>query len=153
MIEDIIKDKINETLGIDIFTNTRKIEYVDGRALFYFILREHFRYSFTKIGRLCGRYGQPKNHATVLHALRDFEIRLKYNPKFNDIIDNLIEHGTRLQQIRYAKENLNKLNERELKFLVKHLTQYDTRVKRKHHTRIQGVEEKSKERTLQGVHR
>ena len=153
MIEDIIKDKINETLGIDIFTNTRKIEYVDGRALFYFILREHFRYSFTKIGRLCGRYGQPKNHATVLHALRDFEIRLKYNPKFNDIIDNLIEHGTRLSHLKYAKENLNKLNERELKFLVKHLTQYDTRVKRKHHKGIQGVEEKSKERTLQGVHR
>ena len=153
MIEDIIKDKINETLGIDIFTNTRKIEYVDGRALFYFILREHFRYSFTKIGKLCGRYGQPKNHATVLHALRDFEIRLKYNPKFNDIIDNLIEHGTRLSHLKYAKENLNKLNDRELKFLVKHLTQYDTRVKRKHHKRVQGVEEKSKERTLQGVHR
>ena len=153
MIEDIIKDKINETLGIDIFTNTRKIEYVDGRALFYFILREHFRYSFSKIGRLCGRYGQPKNHATVLHALRDFEIRLKYNPKFNDIIDNLIEHGTRLSHLKYAKENLNKLNDRELKFLVKHLTQYDTRVKRKHHKRVQGVEEKSKERTLQGVHR
>ena len=153
MIEDIIKDKINETLGIDIFTNTRKIEYVDGRALFYFILREHFRYSFSKIGRLCGRYGQPKNHATDLHALRDIEIRLKYNPKFNDIIDNLIEHGTRLSHLKYAKENLNKLNDRELKFLVKHLTQYDTRVKRKHHKRVQGVEEKSKERTLQGVHR
>ena len=153
MIEDKIKDKINETLGIDIFRNTRKREYVDGRALFYFILREHFRYSFTKIGRLCGRYGQPKNHATVLHSLRDFEIRLKYNPKFNDIIDNLIEHGTRLSHLKYAKDNLNKLNEKELKFLVKHLTQYDTRVKRKHHTGIQGVEEKSKERTLQGVHR
>ena len=153
MIEDIIKDNINEILGIDIFRNTRKREYVDGRALFYFILREHFKYTYAQIGRLCGRYGCPKDHATVLHSLRDFEIRLKYNPKFNDIIDNLILQGTRLQQIRYAKDNLNKLNERELKFLVKHLTQYDTRVKRKHHTRIQGVEEKSKERTLQGVHR
>ena len=153
MIEDNIKDKINETLGIDIFKNTRKREHVDGRALFYFILREHFKYTYAQIGRLCGRYGVKKDHATVLHALKDFEIRLKYNPNFNDIIDNLILQGTRLQQIRYAKENLNKLNERELKFLVKHLTQYDTRVKRKHHTRIQGVEEKSKKRTLQGVHR
>jgi len=153
MIEDNIKDKINETLGINIFKNTREREYVDGRALFYYILRENFRYSFSRIGKICGRYGQAKNHATVLHALRDFEIRLKYNPKFNDIIDNLTEHGIRLTYLKYAKDNLNKLNERELKFLVKHLTQYDTRVKRKHHTRIQGVEKKSKKRTLQGVHR
>jgi len=153
MIEDNIKDKINETLGINIFKNTREREYVDGRALFYYILRENFRYSFSRIGKICGRYGQEKNHATVLHALRDFEIRLKYNPKFNDIIDNLTEHGIRLTYLKYAKDNLNKLNERELKFLVKHLTQYDTRVKRKHHTRIQGVEKKSKKRTLQGVHR
>ena len=153
MIEDNIKDIINETLGINIFKNTREREYVDGRALFYYILRENFRYSFSRIGKICGRYGQAKNHATVLHALRDFEIRLKYNPKFNDIIDNLTEHGIRLTYLKYAKDNLNKLNERELKFLVKHLTQYDTRVKRKHHTRIQGVEKKSKKRTLQGVHR
>ncbi len=153
MIEDNIKDKINETLGIDIFRNTRKREYVDGRALFYFILREHFRYSFTKIGKLCGRYGVKKDHATVLHSLRDFEIRLKYNPEFNDIINDLIEHGERQVNLQYAKDNLNKLNEKELAKLVKSLTKYDTRVKRKHHTRIQGVEEKSKERTLQGVHR
>jgi len=153
MIEDNIKDKINDTLGIDIFRNTRKREYVDGRALFYFILREHFKYSLSRIGNICGRYGVKKDHATVLHALRDFEIRLKYNPKFNDIIDNLIEHGERQVNLNYAKENLNKLNERELAKLVKYLTKYDTRVKRKHHKGIQGVEEKSKERTLQGVHR
>lgn len=153
MIEDNIKDKINDTLGIDIFRNTRKREYVDGRALFYFILREHFKYSLTRIGKLCGKYGVAKDHATVLHSLRDFEIRLKYNPKFNDIIDNLIEHGERQVNLNYAKDNLNKLNERELNKLVKYLTQYDTRVKRKHHTRVQRVEEKSKERTLQGVHR
>tara|TARA_S200002703_G_C3622124_1_gene191045 strand:- start:12 stop:467 length:456 start_codon:yes stop_codon:yes gene_type:complete len=150
---DNILNVINRELGINIFRNTRKREYVDGRALFYFILREHFKYSYTYIGKICGRYGKVKNHATVLHSLRDFEIRLKYNPKFNDIIDNLTEHGTRLIRLNYAKDNLNKLNERELKFLVKHLTQYDTRVKRKHHTRVQRVEEKSKERTLQGVHR
>jgi len=153
MIEDNIKDKINDTLGIDIFRNTRKREYVDGRALFYFILREHFKYSLSRIGNICGRYGVKKDHATVLHALRDFEIRLKYNPKFNDIIDNLIEHGERQVNLNYAKENLNKLNERELAKLVKYLTKYDTRVKRKHHKRVQRMEEKSKERTLQGVHK
>lgn len=65
MIEQLI-EFINKGLEIDIRKNTRKEEYIMGRALYYKILRDFSDLSYKNIGKPL-----KKNHATVLHSLEN----------------------------------------------------------------------------------
>lgn len=65
MIEQLI-EFINKGLEIDIRKNTRKEEYIMGRALYYKILRDFSDLSYKNIGK-----SLKKNHATVLHSLEN----------------------------------------------------------------------------------
>ena len=75
--------------GFDITTDTRHREYVFGRTLYYGICRKYTNYGYTAIGRAVGR-----NHATVLHSLKNLE---------RDVINNtdcmFAEKWTRATQI------------------------------------------------------
>lgn len=61
-----------ETLGYDVFTYTRKREYVLHRHAAMYVLKQHTPLTLTDIGRVCGN-GKNFNHATVLHAVRQVE--------------------------------------------------------------------------------
>ena len=151
---DNILNVINKELGINIFRNTRKREYVDGRALFYFIVRKNYKVTLKEIGKFAGQYKYPVHHATIVHALKNWETILQWNPQFDKILNELLDEKTyyRQEDARYISNHLHLLNERELKILKNYLHRYDSRVKRKHNTTVQRVEEKSKERTLQSIH-
>lgn len=65
-ILDEICEYINKEFNLDIKENTRKRDYVEGRALFYFIARKKTNYSYECISG----YFQ-KNHATAVHAIQN----------------------------------------------------------------------------------
>ena len=60
-----IRNIVEKHFGIDISNKTRKFEYVFARACYYKICRDFGGYQYNKIAKTLN-----KNHATVLHALK-----------------------------------------------------------------------------------
>ena len=69
-IKDIIEDYYNFKLD----SATRQRKYVEARAIYYYILRNKFNYSFSAIAKTLN-----KNHATVLHFTKQFDSWLMYD--------------------------------------------------------------------------
>lgn len=70
---------INAILGVDILNGHRNRELVDARTIFYYVMRNDFNKGLSAIGRHVR-----KNHATVLHSLKNFEILIKSDKKFKE---------------------------------------------------------------------
>lgn len=130
-IEAIIFNVIEET-GVDPRADSRKREYVFGRAVVYDILRKHLRMSLTDIAKVFN-----KNHATVLHSLNQLPYLLKYDHNlqytYNNIINNWLENvenyvpildsdlKNRIKFLVNQNKNLN-LEVSTLKTQIKHYT-------------------------------
>ena len=106
---DTIKKIIQDESGIDnILKNSRKRSYVDARRIFYHILRNYHYLSLDKIGKLCGN----RNHATILHSLRDIDFLIKSDPDiaslFNRVSDRVLNLKTEKQLLLEKIERLEK---------------------------------------------
>lgn len=106
---DNIKEIIQDESGIDnILKNSRKRSYVDARRIFYHILRNYHLLSFEKIGKICGN----RNHATILHSLRDVEFLIKSDPDisslYNRVSDRVLNLKTEKQLLIEKVERLEK---------------------------------------------
>lgn len=64
---------INSTLEVDIRQNTRIRQYVYARFIYFKVMRDKY-YSLSYIGSSIG-----KDHATVLHGLKQFEALKSYD--------------------------------------------------------------------------
>lgn len=104
-----IKEIIQDESGIDnILKDSRKRSYVDARRIFYHILRNYHCLSFEKIGKICGK----RNHATILHSLRDVEFLIKSDPDisslYNRVSDRVLNLKTEKQLLIEKVERLEK---------------------------------------------
>jgi len=63
----VLADIIDQSLNVSIKTSCRKRETVNGRMIYYKILNE-LKFGCSAIGKSIG-----KNHATVLHGLKQFK--------------------------------------------------------------------------------
>ena len=63
--KEVAKTIVNNYFGLDISRNTRQRRYVVARSIFYKILRYNTKMSFQDIADTFN-----KNHATVLHAIK-----------------------------------------------------------------------------------
>ena len=104
-----IKEIIQDESGIDnILKNSRKRSYVDARRIFYHILRNYHCLSLEKIGKICGK----RNHATILHSLRDVEFLIKSDPDisslYNRVSDRVLNLKTEKQLLIEKVERLEK---------------------------------------------
>jgi hypothetical protein len=73
---NIVKSSIHDFFKIDINQKTRKREVVEARFMFYELCRRN-RMSLSQIGRFVG-----KDHATVLHGTKRFEILCEVDVDF-----------------------------------------------------------------------
>lgn len=71
---ETIKKAVDKSFGIDIAKNSRKIDYVMGRMVYYKLSKDFTKYSLKIIGEKVGR-----DHATVIHSCKTFG---------NDILKN-----------------------------------------------------------------
>lgn len=77
----VLSDIINETFNINISSQSRRREHVQGRMIYYKILRD-LGYGLSYIAKSVN-----KNHATVIHGLKQFqdlwdvdpEVRFEYH--------------------------------------------------------------------------
>ncbi len=78
---------INEELGINLkeYTKKRKRVYVFGRAILYDILRKHFNMTLSDIAKVFN-----KNHATVLHSLKQLPFLLKFDQNLAFSYNNIM---------------------------------------------------------------
>lgn len=111
IVEKIIKC-INHEFGIDLLSNmkNRREEYVFGRALLYDICRKHLKMSLSDIGDIF-----KKNHATVIHSLKQLPYMMKYDSNLRDSYEKI----TRTWLL--DSEELIPIPEEELKTRIKNL--------------------------------
>jgi hypothetical protein len=74
-----IKNIVNSHLNIDVDVKTRKDLYVKGRAICYKILRDECLFTYDFIGEQF-----KKNHATILHSVREFPFMIKSDSSMAD---------------------------------------------------------------------
>lgn len=66
-LPETVKSIIDTYLNVDIEKNTRKIETVEGRRMYYKYLRNNTRMSLISIGK--SLQNSKRDHTTVIHAL------------------------------------------------------------------------------------
>lgn len=78
----IIKGIVEDYYKLDITTPTRKRPYIEARAIYYKLLRDHTHYSLHAIGAT-----MEKDHSTVLYFTRKAKDWLLYDKDFeNDFL-------------------------------------------------------------------
>lgn len=102
---------INDVLGIDITKNTRHRDYINGRAIYYKILRDGLNMSYASIGMTMG-----KNHATIMHSLKDFDFYIEYDQNLRKRYASCIDAiNANTEKLTTPEALLNRLNLLELK--------------------------------------
>ena len=108
-MEEEIIELINKELGLDITQDNRKQEVVEARALYFHLMKQlHPKKSLQSLGDAFG-----KNHATVIHALKNYPIYEKYNERLCET-KNLVLH---LFGVKDAEETIILKFKRRLKEL------------------------------------
>lgn len=118
-----IKELVKQEYGYDVDSPTRKREVVEARAMFYSVLKNFTNLTLTGIARTVG-----KNHATVLHGLKNFELWRKQNKYLEfafknvvykletlDEVENYIDVMELRRELLKAKMDLHELNSKKEK--------------------------------------
>lgn len=79
-MENQIKELILRELKVDITETCRKREIIEGRALYFYLVRK--LYKKRSLQSIASDFEM--NHATVVHALKNFQVYETYNPKILD---------------------------------------------------------------------
>jgi|14_taG_2_1085336.scaffolds.fasta_scaffold04359_7 saccharopine dehydrogenase-like NADP-dependent oxidoreductase len=127
----VIRNLVEKHFNLDISNKSRKFKYVFARACYYKICRDFGGYTYHKIAKTLD-----KNHATVLHALKELEFMAKhdkyYLKKYNSLMKkfnlklfktlnfNEMYKGMTLQQL-VQDYNLLLLENEDLKSEIKGL--------------------------------
>jgi len=98
------KNLVEDFYGIDLTLKNRQTIYVQARAIYYFLCKEFTGFTIVKIAESLG-----KNHATVLHSLKEIPYMRKFDAKFNKNFYELYEIAKDLNQ-----EKINELTIEEL---------------------------------------
>ena len=64
----MVKAIVEDYYKLDITTKSRQNQYIESRAVYYYILREKFKYTLGAIAKIMN-----KNHATILHFTKQFD--------------------------------------------------------------------------------
>ncbi len=124
-IQDAIEvaKELEELSGLSPFRHTRQREYIDVRATLTFLLYNNLNFTLAELSRFYKSNGKPYDHATALHALKNFETYRRYNnniDKWLDTFQDTNQH-TRLQK-SMIRQNLNYLSPNNIKRLNKIVT-------------------------------
>jgi hypothetical protein len=110
-----LKKTINDfsfEFNLKLFKHTRKREYVEARAVFYYYLYTYCRMRLTDIVNEVERStGYRPNHATVLHAIKNYPVYIRFNKdlesRFLKYLDSVGGQNNRVAFIQSALPKLN----------------------------------------------
>jgi len=75
----IIRKRINDFFGIDIDEPTRIEKYVEARMIYYWLCYYFTNMNLSRIAKTVN-----KNHATVLHGIKNFPIFMETDKEFKE---------------------------------------------------------------------
>lgn len=104
-------EKINRLSGLNIFTNTRKREVIEMRALACYILRDKLFMKLQNIAKFFTDQGRKMHHASCLHLLKNYSM-YKSNNKNLDKFEK-----TFFFKPRIPYEDVDRANYLENKYL------------------------------------
>ena len=99
----ILQSEINLKLKVNIFEKSRERKYVDARALYCYVLRKDYKYTLQEIINTFKENGLYRNHATILHCVRMYDVASNYNSKLEqirkDVLIKTIPHSFLINKI------------------------------------------------------
>ena len=119
-----IGDKVGKIIGINIFENTRKRDYVESRSLVVFLLREKLLMRWVNIAKYFEDNGKHMNHANAIHLFKMYPIYKRDNKQLS-VIEQLFIFKSQLNYDEIDKfhylENRYKDLKKENDLLIKKL--------------------------------
>jgi hypothetical protein len=76
--------KLSEIIGYDIFKNTRRREFVEGRALLVYLLRDKLLMRWVNIAKYFQDHGKDMDHSTCIHLFKMYPTYKLYNEKLSE---------------------------------------------------------------------
>ena len=114
-----ISNKIIELSGINIFTNSRKREFVEHRSLLCYLLREKLLMRWTNIAVFFEAQGKSMTHANAMYLVRNYDVFKSYNKNLNEIENVFIFKSKfnydEIDQVHYLENKCNNLIEKNSK--------------------------------------
>ena len=125
MSATLIKEIVEQHYKLDITTKTRKREYVEARAIYFYLTRQYTRMSLSSIGKTMGR-----DHSTVLHFERliphwlKHDIQLKEDYKsINKRVQEAVNANPEDFKTAVSLEGFYEIQYKELKKLTEQINQ------------------------------
>lgn len=109
MMPNEIIDVINQTFSVNILKNSRERELVENRIIFAKIVRDNFKISLPIIGAFLN-----KNHATIIHYLKQHDALLEYDKFYRLKYEKICKL---IYNDNYIANEITKLNQSEFKIL------------------------------------
>lgn len=81
---DYISNMVKLVSGLDIFSNTRKRDHIEARALLYVILREDYGASYLWIRDYMESKNKSCDHSTVIHSVKQYGMYRLYSKYLDD---------------------------------------------------------------------
>ena len=89
-VQNEIAEKVIELSGINIFERSRKREIVEMRSSFFYILKNKLDMGLTEMSRYFEDSASSINHATIIWALKNYELYKSTNKKIQEIEEMII---------------------------------------------------------------
>ena len=90
---------------------SRKSQAIEARAIIYILLRHNLNLTYKQIGKVFN-----KNHATVLHSIKEWPYMVKYKPKLQKLKDQIEEYW--MNNIEFSEIRDEKHYEYKTKALI-----------------------------------
>lgn len=123
-----LKAIANNVFNVNVDSKTRDTHIIEARAACYTILRDDLQYTYSQIGQ-----SFLKNHATVMHHVKQFPFWIKFNKGLSDRYDicrdmfkkneELFDDGVEIVDMMLIKKSVDKLEKTisELSLTITHL--------------------------------
>ena len=86
-----IADEFKREFGFDFLKQTRKREYIEARSVLINYFYNYRKMGLTQIARAIGAISEWKpNHATIYHALQQYDVYTTYNKKLDSVLKKVI---------------------------------------------------------------
>jgi len=82
---EVIAKAVIKLSGLDIFKNSRQRRYVEMRALLSYMLCKDLNMGWSRISQFYQDNGKSMNHATVIHAVKNYPVYRKHNKQLQKL--------------------------------------------------------------------
>lgn len=88
--EESIAEEINSALDLNLYENSRRLELVDARSIYCYILHKELNYTLYQIRDSLRAKGKNYNHCSVLHSVRIFDEVRNRRKDINELRDKIL---------------------------------------------------------------